>query len=64
MGESFLQKDSLITHTLSELWLITHTLLVRNSLTHTLIDMGAIFFSFCNQFTVLMSLDISIDFQN
>ena len=36
MGGSFWQKDGLITHILSELWLITHTILVRNLLTHTL----------------------------
>ena len=36
MGETFWQKDSLITHILSELWLITHTILVRNLLTHML----------------------------
>ena len=27
MGESFWQKDSLVTHILPELWLITHTIL-------------------------------------
>ena len=36
MGGLFWQKDSLITHILSELRLITHTILVRNLLTHTL----------------------------
>ena len=38
MGESFWQKDSLITHILSELRLITRTILVRNLLTHTLLN--------------------------
>ena len=38
MGEFFWQKDSLITHILSELRLITRTILVRNLLTHTLLN--------------------------
>ena len=36
MGESFWQKDSLITHILFELWLITHLGLLRIFMRQTL----------------------------